>query len=464
MVKNSKLIGSILSVGILSFLGIVIETALNIAFPQLMTEFNISARTVQWLTTGYMLVSTIIIPFGSYLQKRFKVVSLFRIAVLCFLLGTFLAGISSSFALLLSGRLLQGVAAGIGLPLMFSIILRESLQKQVGMFMGLGTLVIAFAPAVGPVYGGIVLKLFQWQNLFLFIIPVIILIWVLGEFSITQTTKTEKIPFDFQGGLLLIAFLLSALFVLLGFTSGNNIYLQLILALITIITGFFFILVEKHSNHAVLKVSLFKNWQFTFFLLAFFLLQLMSLSMSFLIPNVLQTAFAQTTATAGLLVLPAAITDAVVSAFAGIIYDKINQKLPIIFGVVIILLTFIIANFLNPNITNMVFIYISFMFGLGFSYGNIMTFCLSHIPTDVKNDGNVIFMTAQSYSGAIGTALAASLVTLAQTGFKNKKLAALAGLKLNYNMLVFLSLIVLVCILVCFIFTKSKSKASQNLF
>ncbi|MEB3365590.1 hypothetical protein SDC49_25260 [Lactobacillus sp. R2/2] len=72
-------------------------------------------------------------------------------------------------------------------------------------------------------------------------------------------------------------------------------------------------------------------------------MQLMSLSMSFLIPNILQTAFEQTTATAGLLVLPAAIIDALVSAFAGIIYDKVNQKLPIIFGVAIILLTFIIT-------------------------------------------------------------------------------------------------------------------------
>jgi len=163
-----------------------------------------------------------------------------------------------------------------------------------------------------------------------------------------------------------------------------------------------------------------------------------------------------------LLVLPAAITDAVVSAFAGIIYDKINQKLPIIFGVVIILLTFIIANFLNPNTTNMAFIYISFMFGLGFSYGNIMTFCLSHIPTDVKNDGNVIFMTAQSYSGAIGTALTASLLTLAQTGLKNKKLATSKGLKLNYDVLLALSFIVIVCILVCFIFTRLKNKSIPN--
>ena len=185
----------------------------------------------------------------------------------------------------------------------------------------------------------------------------------------------------------------------------------------------------------------------------------MSLSMSFLIPNVLQTAFEQTTATAGLLVLPAAIIDALVSAFAGIIYDKVNQKLPIIFGVAIILLTFIIANFLNPSTANMAFIYISFMFGLGLSYSNIMTFCLSNITTDLKNDGNVIFMTAQSYSGAIGTALTASLLTLAQTGLKNKKLAALKGLKLNYDVLLALSFIVIVCILVCFIFTRLKNKA-----
>ena len=459
MVKNGRLIKSILAVGILSFLGIVIETALNIAFPQLMIDFNMSARTIQWLTTGYMLVSTIIIPFGSYLQKRFKTISLFRMAVSCFLLGTILAGISVNFSLLLIGRLLQGVAAGIGLPLMFTIILEQSPKEQVGMYMGLGTLVIAFAPAVGPVYGGIVLKSFQWKTLFLLIIPVIILTWILGEHSISQTSKTQKIPFDFQGGLLLIVFLMSALFLLLGFTSGNNIYVQLILTLITIVTGLFFIFVEKHRQHAVLKVGLFKNWLFNIFLLAFFLLQLMSLSMSFLIPNVLQTAFEQTTATAGLLVLPAAIIDALVSAFAGIIYDKVNQKLPIIFGVAIILLTFIIANFLNPSTANMAFIYISFMFGLGLSYSNIMTFCLSNITTDLKNDGNVIFMTAQSYSGAIGTALTASLLTLAQTGLKNKKLAALKGLKLNYDVLLALSFIVIVCILVCFIFTRLKNKA-----
>lgn len=85
-----------------------------------------------------------------------------------------------------------------------------------------------------------------------------------------------------------------------------------------------------------------------------------------------------------------------------------------------------------------------------------MTFCLTNITTDLKNDGNVIFMTAQSYSGAIVTA---SLLTLAQTGLKNKRLAALKGLKLNYDVLLALFFIVIVCILVCFIFTRLKNKA-----
>ena len=71
MTNNKKLVGAIIAVGVLSFLGIVIETALNIAFPQLMKQFVVSAKTVQWLTTGYMLVSTIIIPFGSFLRKRY---------------------------------------------------------------------------------------------------------------------------------------------------------------------------------------------------------------------------------------------------------------------------------------------------------------------------------------------------------------------------------------------------------
>lgn len=116
---------------------------------------------------------------------------------------------------------------------------------------------------------------------------------MLGETSISQTVKPQKIPFDYQGAVTLAIFLVSTLFLILGFTSHNKILLQLILALLALLalgSGSLFVYLERKKSHALLDMTLFKRKHFDLFLTAFFLLQLMSLSMSFLIPNVLQMA------------------------------------------------------------------------------------------------------------------------------------------------------------------------------
>lgn len=59
---NAKLILSIIATGIMSFSGVVVETALNVTFPTLMEEFSIGTSTVQWMTTLYLLILAIIMP------------------------------------------------------------------------------------------------------------------------------------------------------------------------------------------------------------------------------------------------------------------------------------------------------------------------------------------------------------------------------------------------------------------
>ena len=59
---DRKLIFSIIAAGIMSFSGVVVETAMNVTFPTLMEEFQVSTATVQWITTGYLLILAIIIP------------------------------------------------------------------------------------------------------------------------------------------------------------------------------------------------------------------------------------------------------------------------------------------------------------------------------------------------------------------------------------------------------------------
>ena len=147
---DAKLILSIIAAGIMSFSGVVVETAMNVTFPTLMKEFNIDTSTVQWITTGYLLVLACIIPASSYLKKRFTTKSLFVTAICLFIIGTVMAAAAPVFSLLLAGRLIQGIGTGIALPLMFNIVLEQVPEERLGLMMGIASLITAMAPAVGP--------------------------------------------------------------------------------------------------------------------------------------------------------------------------------------------------------------------------------------------------------------------------------------------------------------------------
>lgn len=438
--KHSKLLSAIISIGLLSFLGIVVETALNITFPQLTKYFSIPINQVQWLTTGYMLVSTSLIPLGSFFLKRFRVVTLFRVSCLSFLVGTLIASFSNSFNLVLLGRLCQGIADGIALPLMFAVILHQVPKKKVGTFMGIGSLVIALAPAVGPIYGGIIQDTLNWHFLFIILIPMIIVTWLLGELSIEQSSPIHYVPFDVRGGICLTIFLSTALMFIVNLTANSSsLKFNLILLGTVFFSGLLFLLNEKNKSHKLLELGLFKNKRFLQLLSAFFLLQFSSLSMSYLIPNVLQILFDQSPGLVGFLVAPAAVIDAVLSVVAGIIYDKTTPSLPIISGCTIIGLTFLGANLFTPSIGGLVLIYMLFMVGLSFSYSNIMTYSLSKLPAGLVNDGNSIYMTVQAYSGAVGIAISSSVVSLLQKQQGSIISGTKLGLSINFLILFFVA-------------------------
>ena len=153
---------SIVATGLMSFTGVVIETAMNVTFPTLMQEFGIHLSTVQWITTGYLLVLAIVIPASAYLKQRFMSRRLFLFANLVFLLGTVMGYFSPTFSVLLLGRLLQGLGTGVALPLMFNIVMEQAPKDRIGMMMGAATLVVAMAPAVGPSVGGMIVNDYGW--------------------------------------------------------------------------------------------------------------------------------------------------------------------------------------------------------------------------------------------------------------------------------------------------------------
>lgn len=143
---DKRLVISIVAVGVMSFAGVVVETAMNIAFPALMREFGVTTAAVQWVTTGYLLVLSAIMPISSFLIRRFRIRTLFVVAMVAFLVGTLVCAAAPQFVLLIVGRVLQGLGTGIALPLMFTIVLQQVPLAQLGTMMGVATLITAMAP------------------------------------------------------------------------------------------------------------------------------------------------------------------------------------------------------------------------------------------------------------------------------------------------------------------------------
>lgn len=414
---NVNLILAIFATGLMSFAGVVVETAMNITFPVLMKQFAITTGTVQWLTTGYLLIVATFVPISAFLKQRFKTRQLFLTANLLFLSGLLLDSVAPTFSLLLTGRLIQGVGTGIALPLMFNIILEQAPLDKIGLLMGIGTLVTAVAPALGPTYGGLIVSNLQWRDIFVFLIPILLLSLVLGLTAIKQVSPTKNVRLDMISWLLIAIAFIS---LILGISQLALITTKpwftiagLVVGVLTII-GFFWHV--QRVKEPLINVAVFKQPVFNWHLLGFFLLQATSLGLSFLLPNFLQLVNDKTALVAGLIVLPGAAIGALFAPLSGSILDHFGPRRPILTGALLqlIAVTGLAVTTMSLTANHLLLWYLVFMFGTGLAFGNIMTTGISALSASQQSDGNAIYNTVQQFAGAVGTAIASAIVALTQ--------------------------------------------------
>lgn len=414
---SSQVVLAIVATGLLSFCGVIVETAMNISFPTLMAEFHVHTSTVQWLTTLYLLVVASIVPLSATLKKRFRTKHLFVVANMLFILGLVLDATATHFWVLLLGRGIQGIGTGIALPLMFNIILEQVPMSRIGMMMGVGTLITAIAPAIGPTFGGLVISKLNWRAIFLILLPLLIVSLILGFLTIQQIQPLQHFKFDILSTLLIIVTFVGLVFglssssqqVLLSWQVGGALILG-VLALIL------FVKRSQRQVTPILDLSVFQNKSFSAHVVALALLQIIALALSFILPNYIQLVHRDNALVAGLIVFPGALIGAILSPLSGTILDHFGAKKPLISGGLCSLLAMILYCIVGRSMTNGFVggIYAVFTIGIGICYGNIMTNGLKQLSVAQKADGNAMFTTAQQFFGAVGTALASTSVALGQ--------------------------------------------------
>ena len=227
------------------FVGMFSETSLNIALPSIMKAFSIETGTAQWLVTGYMLVIAIVLPLSSLLTKHFSTRGLVRFGLIDFIVGSIIAAVAMNFPILLVGRMIQGIATGIILPLMFSIAMRIFPPNKLGAALGVAALVIMFAPAIGPTISGIILGVSSWRFIFWSFIIFLVIGLIFMEKNLVNVFDVTKPKVDW------LAILLSTISFGLIVFGVSFLTKSIPVALIALVIGLIFLVIYiRQQLHA----------------------------------------------------------------------------------------------------------------------------------------------------------------------------------------------------------------------
>ncbi|WP_210258724.1 MFS transporter [Devosia sp. 919] len=178
-----------------TFTVILNEMMMAVALPQVMVDLGITASTGQWLTTGYMLTMAVVIPATGFLTERFRMRTVYTIALSLFTVGTLIAIVAPGFSVLLIGRIVQAVGTAIATPLAFTAVTALVPQSRRGQMMALLTVATSTAPAFGPAIAGSILSGAGWRMLFITILPVAVICLIVGNrmIKVPSTPRHSKI-------------------------------------------------------------------------------------------------------------------------------------------------------------------------------------------------------------------------------------------------------------------------------
>ncbi|MBB6452471.1 EmrB/QacA subfamily drug resistance transporter [Salirhabdus euzebyi] len=408
---NYGIIG-ILMVG--AFIAFLNNTLLNIALPSIMSDLRIGPSTVQWMTTGYMLVNGILIPTTAYLIQKYSVRRLFLVAMGLFTIGTIIAGSAEIFPLLLAGRMIQASGSAIMMPLLMNVMLISFPVEKRGAAMGVFGLILMAAPAIGPTLSGWIVEHYNWRALFHFVTPIAASVFILGFFFLKD--KKEKVNLKLDTFSLLLS---SVGFggILYGFSSAGSkgwsnpfVYGTIIIGVISLVS---FIIRQSKQKSPMLNFSIFK---FPMFALSSTITMVITMAMfsgMLLLPIYVQEIRGITPLDAGLMMLPGALVMAFMSPITGRLFDKFGGKVLAISGLIITVVTTYYFSQLTMETTYnyLVVLHAIRMFGMSMIMMPVSTNGLNQLPARFYPHGTAMNNTLNQVSGAIGTGLLVSIMS-----------------------------------------------------
>ena len=402
------------------FVGMFSETSLNIALPQLMAQLGVTTATVQWLVTGYMLMVGIVLPLSSIITKWFTTRQVILFALVDFMVGAVISAIAPGFGVLLFGRMIQGIATGLILPLMFTVAMQIFPPYKLGAAMGMVGLVIMFAPAVGPTLAGIVLGVASWRWIFWLFVPFLLIAFIFAVTSLKNIAEVSRPKVDFLSILLsTVGFGSLVLGVSLASDRGWGSAVVISALIVGIIVLAWYTHRQLTMDKPILNLRAFAIPGFRIGASLVMINFGIILSAMYLLPMYIQKGLLVPVALTGIIMFPGGVMNAVVSAVSGRMYDHVGAQMPARIGFIISMVGALMLAFTTTQsaVWYVILAHVILMIGAPLAMSPSQTYGLNSLTGPIAADGSAIMNTLQQIVGAIATAIATSLLGIGQAAY-----------------------------------------------
>lgn len=392
-----------------------LSTAMTTALPNVVEYFGVSTSIGQWVTSGYSLAMGMVMPLTAFLITRFPTKRLYLAGIGGFILGLLLSIFAGNFGVMMAGRILQACGNGILMSAAQVVILTVYPFEKRGTMMGTYGLATTVAPIVAPTIAGLLIDAFGWKSIFYVVLVIMAVSFLLSALFFDDVLEIQEKKFDVLsfaesivafGGITLGIGNISS-FGILSVQAGLP-----LLAGVVVCAAFMYR--QCGLEKPFLDVRILGNRNYAVSVISSMVLYLVMMGSSVMMPLYVQDVMGCSAVTSGLVTLPGSLATAVVSPFAGKIYDKMGIKKLFMAGSAALLASNIGMCFLTMSTP--LWVAAAFNVIRNISIGSLMmpllTWGTQNVDTGKVADASSLLTSFRTIAGSIGSAVFVGIMTV----------------------------------------------------